>query len=55
MLYGTLLWGKSDNVNTIDKLQKTTMCTVQNIKCRGTTFFKPFNFLTFNDTYTRKS
>ena len=25
MLYGILLWGKSDNVQTIDKLQKRAM------------------------------
>ena len=25
MLYGILLWGKSDNVQTIDKLQKGLM------------------------------
>ena len=54
MLYGILLWGKSDNVDKIAKLQKRAIRTISFSKPIAHTepLFKTFNLLKFNDIYT---
>ena len=56
MLYGILLWGKSDNVDKIAKLQKRAMRTISFSRPIAHTepLFKTFNLLKFNDIYTLK-
>ena len=56
MLYGILLWGKSDNVDKIAKLQKRAIRTISFIGPFAHTepLFKTFNLLKFNDIYTLK-
>ena len=56
MLYGILLWGKSDNVQTIDKLQKRAMRLISYSRPLKHTepLFKVFNLLKFNDINTFK-
>ena len=56
MLYGILLWGKSDNVQTIDKLQKRAIRLISYSRLLEHTepLFKLFNLLKFNDIYTLK-
>ena len=56
MLYGILLWGKSDNVQTIDKLQKRAIRLISYSRPLEHTepLFKVFNLLKFNDIYTLK-
>ena len=56
MLYGILLWGKSDNVQTIDKLQKRAIRLISYSRPFEHTepLFKVFNLLKFNDIYTLK-
>ena len=51
MLYGILLWGKSNNVQTIDNLQKRAMRLIFYNRSLGHTepLFKVFNLLKFND------
>ena len=53
MLYGILLWGKSDNVQTVDKLQKRAMRLISYNRLLEHTepLFKVFNLLKFNDTF----
>ena len=52
MLYSILLWGKSDNVDKIAKLQKRAIRTIS--FSRPIALFKTFNLLKFNDIYTLK-
>ena len=56
MLYGILLWGKSDNVDKIAKLQKRAIRTISFSRPIAHTepLFKTFNLLKFNDIYTLK-
>ena len=56
MLYGILLWGKSDNVDKIAKLQKRAIRTISFCRLISHTepLFKTFNLLKFNDIYTLK-
>ena len=56
MLYGILLWGKSDNVHRIEKLQKKAMRIISYSRPLEHTepLFKAFNLLKFNDIYTLK-
>ena len=56
MLYGILLWGKSDNVHRIEKLQKKAMRIISYGRPLEHTepLFKAFNLLKFNDIYTLK-
>ena len=53
MLYGILLWGKSDNVQTINKLQKRAIRLIPYSRPLEHTepHFKVFNLLKFNDIY----
>ena len=55
-LYGILLWGKSNNMQTIDKLQKKAIRLISYNRSLGHTepLFKVFNLLKFNDIYTLK-
>ena len=57
MLYGILLWGKSDDVDKIVKLQNRAIRTISFSRPFAHTepLFKTFNLLTFNDIYTLKS
>ena len=54
MLYGILLWGKSDNVDKIAKLQKRAIRTISFSRPIAHTepLFKTFSLLKFNDIYT---
>ena len=56
MLYGILLWGKSDNVDKIAKLQKRAIRTISFNRPIAHTepLFKTFNLLKSNDIYTLK-
>ena len=56
MLYGISLWGKSDNVDKIAKLQKRAIRTISFSRPIAQTepLFKTFNLLKFNDIYTLK-
>ena len=56
MLYGISLWDKSDNVHTIEKLQKKAMRIISYCRPLEHTepLFKAFNLLKFNDIYTLK-
>ena len=56
MLYGILLWGKSNNVHRIEKLQKKAMRIILYSRPLEHTepLFKAFNLLKFNDIYTLK-
>ena len=56
MLYGILLWGKSDNVHRIEKLQKKAMRIISYSRPLEHTepLFKAFNLLKLNDIYTLK-
>ena len=56
MLYGMVLWGKSDNVHRIEKLQKKAMRIISYSRPLEHTepLFKAFNLLKFNDIYTLK-
>ena len=56
MLYGILLWGKSDNVQTIDKLQKRAIRLISYSRPLEHTepLLKVFNLLKFNDIYALK-
>ena len=56
MLDGILLWGKSDNVDKIAKLQKRAKRTISSSGPIAHTepMFKTFNLLKFNDSYTIK-
>ena len=56
MLYGILLWGKSDNVHRIEKLQKKALRVISYSRPLEHTepLFKAFNLLKFNDIYTLK-
>ena len=56
MLYGILLWGKSDNVDKIAKSQKRAIRTISFSRPIAHTepLFKTFNLLKFNDIYTLK-
>ena len=56
MLYCILLWGKSDNVDKIAKLQKRAIRTISFCRPIAHTepLFKTFNLLKFNDIYTLK-
>ena len=56
MLYGILLWDKSDNVDKIGKLQNKTIRTISFFRLivHTESLFKPFNFLKFNNLYTLK-
>ena len=53
MLYGILLWGKSDNVHTIEKLQKKAMRIISYSRLLEHTepLFKAFNLLKLNDIH----
>ena len=54
MVYGILLWGKSDNVEKIAKLQKRAIRTISFSRPIAHTgpLFKTFSLLKFNDIYT---
>ena len=56
MLCGILLWGKSENVQTIDKLQKRAIRLISYSRPLEHTepLFKVSNLLKFNDIYTFK-
>ena len=56
MFYGILLWGKSDNVHRIEKLQKKAMRIISYSRPLEHTEprFKAFNLLKFNDIFTLK-
>ena len=56
MLYGILLWSKSDNVDKIAKLQKRAIRTISFSRpiAHSEPLFKTFNLLKFNDVYTLK-
>ena len=53
MLYGILLWGTSDNVDKIAKLQKRAIHTISFGRKIAHTepLFKTFNLFKFNDIY----
>ena len=53
MLYNILLWGKSDNGQTLDKLQKRAMPLRSYSRLLEHTepLFKVFDILKFNDIY----
>ena len=56
MLYVILLWGKSDNVDKIAKLQKRAIRTISFSRPIAHTepLIKTYNLLKFNDIYTLK-
>ena len=56
MLYGILLWDKSDNVDKIGKLQKKPIRTISFFRLivHTESLLKPINFLKFNNIYTLK-
>ena len=56
VLYGILLWGKSDNVDKIARLQKRAIRTISFSRPIAHTepLFKTFNLLKFNDIFTLK-
>ena len=55
MFYGILLWGKSDYVQTMDKIQKRAMRLISYSRPLKHTepHLKVFNFLKFNDIYSQ--
>ena len=56
MVYSILLWGKSDNVHRIEKLQKKAMRIISYSRPLKHTepLFKAFNLSKFTDIYTLK-